>query len=329
MSIQKIIKQIKIHRNFLITSHVNPEGDALGSELAFYGLIKSLQKDAVIVNEESLSYGYGFFPEADKIIKYKSNLIGNLEFDCFAALDCSDLKRTGEVYRLISPGLPILNIDHHISNSNFGSFNWVDPAASSCAQMVYELYKKMGVKIDKTIALYLYFGILTDTGSFRFSNTSSQTHRIAAELLDYGLVAPEIYKNAYGNLPYRDMQLVARVLNDIKRSYKGKIVWFQVKSGLLKKYKPLCVDLSDSVMNFGRAIKDTEVVVLFKENLGVKNQVRINFRSQGNADVNKIANFFGGGGHKSASGCTMHGRIDDIRRKVLRKIENTLNEMGI
>ncbi len=328
MSIKKIIEQIKKKNNFLITTHVNSEGDALGSELAFYRLIKALKKNAAMLNEDSLPYGYDFLPDSDKIIKYKTNLKG-IEFDCLVTVDCSDLKRTGEVYKINTENKPVINIDHHISNAGFGDFNWIQPHASSCCEMIYELYKKLKIRLDKQTALLLYVGISTDTGSFRYLNTTSRTHKIAAELLRYDIDVARVYNKVHGNLPYQDMELVAKILNDMKRQHEGKIIWFQAKAKLLKKYEPIYADLTDSVMNFGRAIKDTEVVALFKENLGVKNEVRVNFRSQGKVDVNEIAGFFGGGGHKTASGCTVHGDIDNLRRKVLKKIEESLKELGL
>lgn len=328
MSSKKIIEQITKGNNFLITTHVNSEGDALGSELALYRLIKALKKNAVMANEDSLSYGYDFLPDAGKIIKYKTNLKG-IEFDYLVTVDCSDLKRTGEVYKINTENKPVINIDHHISNAGFGDFNWIQPYASSCCEMIYELYKKLGVRLDKETALLLYVGISTDTGSFRYSNTTSRTHKIAAELLKYDIDVTRVYNRVHGNLPYQDMILVTKILNDVKCRYQGKIIWFQAKASLLKKYEPIYVDLTDHVMNFGRAIKGAEVVALFKENLGVKNEVRVNFRSQGKVDVNTVAGFFGGGGHKTASGCTIHGNINTIRRRVLKKIEESLKNLGM
>lgn len=327
MGLKKVVAQIKNHDNFLITSHVNLEGDALGSELAFLKLIKALGKNAVIVNEDNVPYGYDFLPGLNCIKKYKDNLKG-VKFDCFVAVDCSDLKRTGEVYRLNTKSAPIINIDHHISNARFGTVNWIDPYASCACEMIYELYKKMAVKPDKEAALCLYVGILADTGSFRYSNTTAVTHRITSELLEYGIDVVEVYKNVYGNFPFKDMKLVVHVLNNIRRRHRGQIAWFEVSADLLKRYKTLYVDLTDYVMNFARAIKDVEVVVLFKENLGIKNEIRINFRSQGRIDVNKIANFFGGGGHKSASGCTISGEIGQVRNRVLKKVDEALDAAG-
>lgn len=324
MSLKKVIACIKRNKKFLITTHTNLEGDALGSELAFYMLLKKLRKQAIIVNEDDLPYGYEFLPGIANIKKFKPNL-KNIEFDCFAILDCSDLSRCAEVHRLNSGKKPVLNIDHHISNENFGDINWVEPEASSCAQMVYQLYKELGVPLNKEIAMFLYVGILADTGSFRYSNTTAFTHRIASELLRYPLDIWQIYKRIYENIPFADMQLLTQILPTIRCCSKGMVAWCQIERSMLKD-KKIVIDLSENILSFCRAIKDAEVAVLFKENLGKKLEVRVNLRSQGKIDVNKIAAFFGGGGHKTASGCTTQGRLDDVRRKVLRKIEEALNQ---
>ncbi len=323
MSLKKIIAQIRKNRNFLITAHVILEGDALGSQLAFYWLVKKLGKNAVIVDEDNMPYGYDFLPGIEKIIKYKDNL-KNINFDCFVALDCSDLKRTGEVWRLNKCDKPIINIDHHISNDHFGTYNWIVSHASSACELVYKLYKAMKVPLGQEAALCLYTGIVCDTGSFRYTNTSWQTHKIASELLKYDIKPAQVYKNVFGNYPLKDMRLISRILNNIRANAKGNLIWFEVKKEWLKQYKTIYADLSDQVLSFGRQVKGAEAVVLFKENLGLKSEVRVNFRSQGKVDVNEIAKFFGGGGHRTASGCTIPGRLDDIKKKVLRKIEEQL-----
>jgi len=322
VSLRKVVASLRKNKSFLITTHTNMEGDALGSELAFYGILKKLGKKATIVNEDALPYGYEFLPNTDKIIKYKDNL-KEIKFDCFVALDCSDLNRTGEVYRLNSQRKPILNIDHHISNQKFGNINWVESHASSCSEMIYKLYKALRLALDRDTAILLYTGILTDTGSFRYSNATSFTHKAVSELLKFNLDIPQIYKSIYENIPFLDMKLLTRILPGLRQEAKGRVIWFQVKQNMLRN-KKLSFDLSEHILSFGRAIKDVEVAVLFKENLGVKNEIRINFRSQGKVDVNKIAQFFGGGGHKTASGATIYGKIDDVRRRVLAKIKENL-----
>ncbi len=322
MSLKKVVACVKRYKNFLITSHTNLEGDAIGSELAFYRILKKLGKGATIVNEDDLPYGYGFLPAKIDIKKFKKGM-KDVRFDCFVALDCSDLKRTGEVYRMNTNNKPVLNIDHHISNDRFGNINWVEPDASSCSEMIYRLYKKLGLSLDRETALCLYVGMLTDTGSFRYPNTTSFTHKAVSELLRYNLDIPQIYKNIYENIPLEDLRLLSRILPHMRISAGGNIAWFQIKRSMLRK-KRLSFDLTESLLGFARAIKDVKVAVLFKENLGVQNEIRVNLRSQGEVDVNKIAQFFGGGGHKTASGATAHGKIEQVRRKVLAKIKENL-----
>lgn len=322
MSLRRAAEFVKRHNNFLITAHVNLEGDALGSELAFYMLVRKLGKSALIVNEDKVPYEYGFLPHKDKIKRFRAGA-KNIRFDCLAVLDCSDLKRTGEVYRLNKRESPVLNIDHHISNENFGEVNWVDPTASSCSEMVYKLYRELGVPFDKDSALLLYTGILTDTGSFHYPNTNSFTHEAAAQLLKYDVDISKIYKSVYENIPFRDTRLLSSILPDMRLEAAGKVAYFVVKRSSWKNRRPL-FDLTEHLLSFARAVKGVEVAALFKENLGAKDEVRLNLRSQGKVDVNKIARYFGGGGHKTASGATIHGLIDRVRRQVLARIKKSL-----
>ncbi|MFA6349536.1 MAG: bifunctional oligoribonuclease/PAP phosphatase NrnA [Candidatus Omnitrophota bacterium] len=320
MSLNKVINCIKKNKRFLISSHVNLEADALGSELAFYRLLKALGKEAVIVNEDDIPYGHEFFPQVESVKKY-DHRSGEIEFDVFVAVDCSDLHRTGEVHRL-SAGKPILNIDHHISNQYFGAINWVEDAAS-CTQMIYKLYKKLKVPIDKDSALVLYAGIMTDTGSFKYTNTTALTFKIVSDLVSKGVNPAEVYNRLYQNVPYDDLKVLASILPGMKRIEGGRVVWFQIKHNLLK-HRKLNFDLSESVLSFGRSVKGVDVVVLFKENLGPGKEVRVNFRSHGKIDVNAIAKSFGGGGHKAASGCTIKGKIETVRKRVLQKVRENL-----
>ncbi len=322
MFLKKAVACIKRHRNFLITAHTNPEGDALGSEIAFYRLLKELGKYATIINEDDVPYGYSFLPDKFNIKRFKKNMKG-IKFDCFVVLDCSDLKRTGEVYRLNLRNKPVLNIDHHISNQRFGDVNWVEPDSSSCSEMVYKLFKKLRLPLDRDTATLLYAGMLTDTGSFNYSNTTSLTHKAVSELLRHNLDIVQIHKNIYENIPFQDMKLLSKILPNIRRCAGGEIAWFQIERNMLKN-KRLSFDLTEHILSFARAIKDVQVVALFKESLGVKNEIRVNLRSQGRVDVNKIASFFGGGGHKAASGATVHGEIENVRKRVLNKIQESL-----
>ncbi|MFA5410993.1 MAG: bifunctional oligoribonuclease/PAP phosphatase NrnA [Candidatus Omnitrophota bacterium] len=325
MSLKKAAECLKRNKSFLITTHTNLEGDALGSEIAIYRLLKALGKRAIIVNDDSLPYGYDFLADTKNVKKFQPGKIDE-RFDCLALVDCSDLRRCGQVGKINLERKIILNIDHHISNENFGNVNWVEPKTSSCSEMIYKLYKEMRIAFDKESAAALYAGMLTDTGSFRYSNTNSFTHLAVAELMKYGLEPSRIYRQIYQNIPLSEVQLLTKVLPTIKFSASGRVAWFQIERRLFAK-RQLLFDVSEYILSFGRAVKGVEVVVLFKENLGGKGEIRVNFRSQGKVDVNKIARFFGGGGHKTASGATIRGKLEQVRKKVLAKIREAINKI--
>jgi len=322
LNLKKVAQEIRKHKSFLITAHTSPEGDAIGAELAFYHLLKKLGKRVVIVNEDPTPVEYDFLPGRENIVVYTPKL-ENIYFDCMAVLDCSDLSRTGEVRKLNKNNKPVINIDHHISNDNFGTVNLVDTAASSASEIVYRLFKEMHVEIDRKSALVLYVGMMTDTGSFRYSNTSSFTHQATGELMRFGFDVRSIYRNIYENIPYFDMQFLIKILKDMHLSADGKIGWVEIPAKLLR-HKKLSFDLSDHILSFLRSIKDIQAVALFRENLGYKKEIRVNLRSSGKVDVNKIAQAFGGGGHKAASGCTIIGKLSDVRRKVVAKLRENL-----
>jgi len=322
MSLKNVASAVRRNRRFLLTTHTNPEGDALGSELALFLLLKKLGKDAVILNEDALPPEYGFLPAKENIRLYRKNIKG-IDFDCIFVLDCSDLNRTGEVYRINRDAKPVVNIDHHISNAMFGEVNWVEPYAACTCEMIYRLYKNMRIGLDKKSALLLYVGILTDTGSFRYSNTSAFTHRAAAELLKFGFNVKEIYRQIYETIPFAELKVLTRVLNYLRLTPDGKIAWIEIPRHILKTDR-LSFDLTEQVLAYGRMIRGAEVVALFKENLGKKDEIRFNLRSNGSTDVNKIARYFGGGGHKTAAGCTTIGKITQVRKKVIARIKESL-----
>ncbi len=325
MSIAQAVSCIRRHKRFLVTSHTNLEGDALGSELGMALLLRKLGKEAVVVNDDTLPYGYEFLPLVRSIRKFSPQR-PLPAFDCFVCVDCSDFKRTGAVHAAALRRQPaaVLNVDHHVSNAYFGSCNWVDPSASCASEMVYRLYKRMRVPLDRRAALLLYTGIVTDTGSFRYSNTGAATHAVTADLLRFGIDVSAVYRSIYANIPYDDLQLLARIYPTMQRDAGGKLVWFTIQRALLAGHPHLSIDLGESVLNFGRSLQGAQVVVLFKENLAKEDEVRVNFRSQGRVDVNRIAGQFGGGGHKTASGATIRGPVEQVRRRVLAALKKAL-----
>lgn len=323
MQLKKLAAALRKNKRFLITTHISMEPDALGSELALYFLLRRLGKEAIIVNDDKVIGEYAFLPGL-RYVKRLDSRIKNIRFDCFAILDCSDLSRCGEVANLKANSRLTLNIDHHISNALFGNINWVEPGMSSASEMIYKLYKKMRVPINKDVALLLFSGIATDTGFFRYANTSSDTHKAAAELLGHGVNSSLVYRHVYEDVPFRDAIILAGELSKIKSDCQGRVVWSSIRKATVKRTSGE-FDLGDHFLSFMRAIKGVEVAVLFKENFGRdRKEIKVNFRSQGKVDVNSIAKFFGGGGHRTASGATIAGSLDAVKKRVLAKIRGTL-----
>lgn len=311
----RTVKQaIKKFNKFLITTHINPEGDAIGSQVATACLLKKLGKESAMLNDSPVPNLLQFMKGTEHILKEMPH---NFNYQAVIMLDCPDIMRIGRVNDYIKKDSVIINIDHHISNTNFGRFNWVEPELSSTGEMVYDLFKAFKVKISLDEAIVLYVSIMTDTGSFRYSNTSSKTHRIAAELIDIGVKPHEMHMRIYETSSVQDTNLLGEALQTMKLTDDGKIAWLWVTKEMLKKTKA-SLEGTEGIINFARSIDGVEIAILFRET-GTEDKVKVSFRSKGKVDVNKLAGLFGGGGHPTASGCTVFGKIEDVEKKVLEK----------
>lgn len=304
-TIKKIVDKIKHGKSFLITAHMNLEGDALGSQLGMYLLLKKLKKKVVIYDHDRVPEIYKFLPSI-RVIK---NEPVSGKFDVALVLDCSDSSRTGKVKDSLSSADLIINIDHHISNTYFGDINWVEPFSSSASEMVYQLCEKFKV-IDKNIALCLYTGIHTDTGSFNYASTSSHTHRVISKLMEYPIRPDVVYEKLHSLCVPSDLDFIGKIISSLKFDPAGKICWAKMTDWKDKNY-----DLNEIVFNTMRLIKDIEVLILFKK--VAANRTRVNFRSRSRIDVNQIAKFFSGGGHKRASGATLDDNLIQAEKKVI------------
>ena len=317
MSLQKVKEIIQKNKSFLITSHINLEGDSIGSQLALYALLKALGKEAYIIDEDAPAELYSFLPMIDKI----NTDLGNIpKCDVTMIIDCPVIKRSGEVARLIDKKSPLCNIDHHVSNTNFGDINWVDPMASSGAELVYRLFKAFNQPIDRDTALVIYVAILTDTGSFGYENTNADTHKIVAELLETGIRPLDVRNRIYENRSLKEFKLLEKILSTLKSTESGKVSYLCVTKKMLSECgcEP---GVTEGFINYPRSVRGTEIAILFLENPYEKNKIQISLRSKGKADVNKLAARFGGGGHHNASGCVMDGKIQDVIKKVLAAAE--------
>ncbi|MFH0941340.1 MAG: bifunctional oligoribonuclease/PAP phosphatase NrnA [Candidatus Omnitrophota bacterium] len=308
----------KQNKVFLVSAHISLEGDALGSELALASLLKRLGKKVIILNQDEPPVEYSFLPGLGSI-RRKVILP---DYDVAVLVDCSDISRIGKAVKVLRKDRLLVNIDHHISNTMFGDVNWVKPNSSSASEMVYELFKALNVKINKNEALCLYTGILTDTGSFKYSTTSSFTHLITSELLKHNLDVNGIYRHIHESLDVHTVKALGKVIETLKVGLKGKLAWLEVKNSLIKR-QPALAEMTDDIIHFVRAIKGVEVALLFKE-IKAGREVRVNLRSRGKVDVNKLAGLFGGGGHKMASGCTLKGSLKDVVNRFIGEAQRRI-----
>jgi len=317
MSIKKVIGALRKHKSFLITSHVNMEGDSVGCQLAMAKLLEGMKKKVYIVDNDPIPVNFLFLP---KTRDASHDLTIKRAYEAALVLDCPNIGRIGKVRDLITPDKVLVNIDHHVSNERFGDIDWVQPRASSAGEMVWYLYKEMRRKLTKEAAMYIYTAILTDTGSFTYDNTSSNTHEIASDLLSYGLDPAWIAMNIYERRSVAELKLLGESLSNLTLGSDGRIAYIEVTQDMLNR-TGADISKTDNVVNYARSVDKVEVAMVFKENPRDKNLINISFRSKSEVDVNKIASLFGGGGHKRAAGCTVKGSLEEVRRQVVAKAE--------
>jgi bifunctional oligoribonuclease and PAP phosphatase NrnA len=310
-----IIKAIKAHRRFLVSTHVNPDADAVASALAMALVLKSMGKAVTVVNENEVPVWLSFLPKT--VLFKKASEIKRFEYDAAIVLDCGDLSRIGTVEALLDKDKPLINIDHHKTNLGFGQFNLVLPPASSTAEILYELFENMRVKINKDLAALLYVGIMTDTGSFRYECTSSRTHQIVSHLMSFGISSSKIYDQIYDAIPLKDLKLFLNAIGSVELLKGGKLACLEFRQSVLSKFSG-GFDVRDKIFGLLRSTKGVEVVVIFSEVNASK--TRVNMRSKSFFDVARLAAQFGGGGHVRASGCALDVNIKEARKRVLNKI---------
>jgi phosphoesterase RecJ-like protein len=319
MGLNDVKNALRKYDRFLITSHRRPEGDSIGSEMAMCLLLKKLGKEAVVVNDDLIPENLDFlkFYEVKTLHQAK-----RMKFDVVIVLDSGNLERIGRVVNLIQ-SKPLVNIDHHISNAIFGDVNWVDVEMSSVSEMIFYLFKEMQIPFDEQTALCIYVGILTDTGSFRFSNTTSRAMRVCSELLEFKIEPEKVSNLIYNRRSFNAMRLLGYALSNLKKDSGGEIAWMEITPQMLKETDAQISECDDFI-DFIRVIKSVKVAIIFYP---LNNdRIKVSFRSKGEIDVNKIASFFNGGGHKLASGAEIEGSIEEVEELVLKKVKEQLKK---
>jgi len=321
-SLRQLIQALNGNRRFLITTHVNPDPDALCSQLAMAAFLRSIGKRVFSINEQDLPERFHFLPGSHRIRPFRNE--PKIAFDAAVIIDCGDLDRIGSVQKLIKDKHTIINIDHHVTNHIFGDINYVRTSASSTAEMIYGILHKARFAFDHDVALLLYVGILTDTGSFRYENTTAHTHRVVSRLIPYGFSVSDLYSRLYESIPLHDLEIFTRVVNTFEPLYQGRVIYLELHKKIVQKFSKE-FDLRDKIFRYLRAIKGVEVIVILTEM--TTRQTRVNFRSQGSFDVAPIAFHFNGGGHRRASGCIVQQPLAQTRQQVLTEIKKALGKV--
>ncbi len=312
----KVVNTILNETNFLIASHVQPDGDNIGSSLALYRALKKLGKNVKVLKSDTLPEYLSFLPHYSDIVEYSPS---NKEY-IFIALDSADMDRLGKNKQIAIESKVLINIDHHISNPNYGDINYVDPSSSSTGELVYKVIKELGV-LDKDISECIYTAISSDTGSFMYSNTSSETHSVVADLYKYGIDANIININLYQNKSLNKVRLFNKVMNKMEIYQKGRVAVVEVTKKLLDDTGCKMED-TEGLVEGVRDINGVELAILLKENEGF---TKVSTRSKYKVDVAKLCSIFSGGGHIRAAGCTINESLPTAKSLILKEVGG-LNE---
>jgi phosphoesterase RecJ-like protein len=309
---------LREHQRFAVMSHVRPDGDALGSQLALALSLQRLGKEVRVWNEDGMLEKYSFLPRAELVTKPPST---PEDFDCAIALDTAIQDRLGTALAAVHSKLWI-NIDHHLSNPGYGDVIYVDPDAPATAEIIFRLIKSQNLPFNRDIAENLYAAISTDTGSFQYPKTSARTFEIAAELIRAGLDVGRLNQQLYENYPRRRLELLRELLRTMRFEHGGRVASVSLSLKTAAELGVLPED-NEGLIDHLRAIRGVIVAVFFEE-LG-DGKVRVSMRSKNEAvDVCAICQKFGGGGHALAAGARVRGTLAEVEEKVLEEIGDVL-----
>ncbi|MFQ6104799.1 MAG: bifunctional oligoribonuclease/PAP phosphatase NrnA [Candidatus Glassbacteria bacterium] len=321
----EVASLIKKGKKFLITTHLNPDGDAIGSELALHAFLSSMGKEVRVINVNPTPPHYRFLDTNDVIEVFAAGTSKSDCFDCdiIFVLDISTSKRLGPLGNIVlsSPARKIC-IDHHQSNDRFADVNVISTGVCATGELIYDLIMFMRGWLDSDVALPLYVSVMTDTGTFRFSNTNDRTHLIASHLVNSGVNPRDVYEQIYENNSVGQVRLLSKILGTLEVTEDGRIAWIKVSRSMFEDTGSNPEDL-EGMIDYLRMIGGVEVCLLFLER--EMGGTKVSFRSKGDFDVNLFASRYGGGGHQHASGMVLE---DDLDKSASRVIEDLMQSMN-
>ncbi len=317
-----VLDAVRRAESLLITSHIVPDGDAIGSILGMGLSLISAGKKVYMIVDNGVPANLSFLSGSSLILQDPSEVPDGL--DLAIILDVGSYDRIGAAEEPARSAKAQVNIDHHATNSGFTDLLWIDTSAPATGVMVAELVRALGIPFEAHAASALYCAISTDTGSFRYSNTNSDCFRLAAELIDAGADPYAVSMNVYDSKPFGAVKGLGEVLSEISIESGGRLAVMEITRSLMLSYSLSEGDV-EGFISYGRSIEGVEVCVAFKEiEVGL---IKVGFRSKALVDVSRIAASFGGGGHKRASGCTVKGTLAEVRGKVVAAVNAALCEV--
>ena len=315
---EQITGQLIKSNQVLLVSHINPDGDAIGAMLGLGLALETMKKKVQLYNQSAMPAVYQFLPSIHRIKQDP----GDIEtYDTAVILDCSDLQRIGEHAEAVSRIPRVINIDHHITNTRFGNFQFIDANASSTAEIVYHLIKKLDLPITMAIAYAIYTGIMADTGSFRFSNTTEESFRICHEMVAAGANPHTVAHHVYETISLNRIKLLTMLFDTIELSDDGTFSTMTLTQNMLNASGTEIADVN-GLINYAKRIESVKVAALLYERRNGKkagqaeSHFHVSLRSDGSVNVSNIAAVFGGGGHISAAGFDVYTTLPELKKKL-------------
>lgn len=312
----EVMDLLRGRQSFVLLAHLYPDGDVLGSQLGLGLALAAAGRRVALACRHPVPEPFHFLPGADQVQQWEA---AQGDPEVVVTLDCPEPNRLGgllEGFR--SPGAVVVNIDHHSDNRRYGDVNWVQPGASATGEMVFELLEALGLPLTVDVAVNLYTAIVTDTGSFRYSNTTPKTLRIAARLLEAGVDPAAVGNELYESRHLAGLHLLGRMLQQVEASPDGRIAWVVIDRSQMES-----ADLpeAEDFVTYPRSLRTAKVAVLFRE---LPAEVKVSFRAKGEVDVARIAHGFGGGGHPNAAGAVIKGDLGRVKPLVLDAVRRAV-----
>jgi phosphoesterase RecJ-like protein len=306
---KKIKKIIRDGKRFLITSHIDPDGDALGSVFSLYWVLKSLGKDPCVYLKDHVPYRYDFLPGPPELF----HELPEESFDAVFVLDCGDLFRIGDGSDRIKNMGTVISIDHHETNEAFGAINIVERSASSTAEVLYGLYKSMEIDFTYNIAVNVYTAVFTDTGSLRYENAAPAAFIICEKMVEAGVKPAHVSQMVYESHPKERFLLLGEVFRTLRTFDGDRIAMAHVTEEMFRETGTTS-EYTDGFSEEFRKIRGVEVSVFIRQT--GRKRYKISMRSKGTIDVAQVCGLFGGGGHKNAAGCTIEGDLMEVEEQL-------------